>query len=433
MRPLKLSLRPGREPPPMPDNRERSFLFLQGPLSPFFRELGQALACAGCAVHRINFCGGDVFFWPSGNTHCWRGHVYEWPLWVAELMESCRVTDLVLMGDWRPLHREAIWIARLRGNRIWVYEEGYLRPGFVTLEEGGVNAYSSLPHTPGQVRRRARALAGERQPVPSLAPNPMMGRVLKTAWNHIGNVVLWPYFHRYRTHRPYNIGRELLGHIPRYLNRHKRRRHGLEVTRTLLRGGVPFYLMPLQLDADSQVRRHSPFTGMLECMAMVITDFARNAPAGSYLVFKNHPLDNGLRNYRRYMRSLGRAAGCSERLRFVEGVNPGPLLRKARGLVLCNSTIGMSALRMNKPVYCLGKSIYAMPGLAVNASQMSLADFWKSLPAPDPELMRDFFRVLRHDALVPGNFYSTQGIMDAVSASLERMGVTKGDEHDRRA
>jgi capsular polysaccharide export protein len=409
---------------------KRSFLFLQGPLSPFFRRLGEALSEAGCSVNRINFCGGDVFYWPCGNTHWWQGHMYEWPLWVAELMEKYKITDIVLMGDWRPLHREAIWLARQKGNRIWVFEEGYLRPGYITMEEGGVNAYSSLPRTPEAVHQMAEKIDETLLPVPSEAPNPMIGRVLKTAWYHIGNVILWPFFHRYKTHRPYTIGRELTGHIPRYLNRRKRRRHGLEVTKALIKGKIPFYLMPLQLDADSQVRRHSPFTGMLECMAMVITNFARNAPPGSFLVFKNHPLDNGLRNYRRYMRSLGRATGCSERLRFVEEVRAEQLCRKAKGLVLCNSTIGMTALSMNKPVFCVGESIYAMPGLAVNEHQMPLAEFWNKLPPPDENLVKEFFSVLRYKALIPGNFYSPEGIREAVKASLVRMELNQGDIND---
>lgn len=405
-------------------NEKRSFLFLQGPLSPFFRRLGQAIAREGAQVNRVNFCGGDVFYWPRGNTHSWQGHMYEWPQWVAELMKQYRITDLVLIGDWRPLHREAIWLAKFQGCRIWVYEEGYIRPGYITLEEGGVNAYSQLPRSPEDVHRRALEIAGKRLWEPSKAANPMLGRILKTAWNHVGNVVLWSLFHRYRTHRPYNIGRELIGHIPRLLNRSRRRRHGISVTKDMLSGHAPFYLMPLQLDADSQVRRHSPFTGMLECMALVITDFARNAPKDTFLVFKNHPLDNGLRNYRRYMRSLGRAAGCSERLRFVEEIKSGGLITKARGIILCNSTVGMMALLKNKPVYCLGESIYAMPGLAVNEKQMPLAEFWTALPPPDKALRDEFFQVIRHDALIPGNFYSPEGIDEAIAASLERMGLT---------
>lgn len=404
---------------------QRSFLFLQGPLSYFFLRLGKALRQQGCAVHRVNFCGGDVLYWPWGGTHLWRGHLYEWPQWIAGLMDKCGTTDVVLLGDWRPLHREAIWLARQRGARIWVYEFGYLRPNYLTLEEGGVNAFSPLPHTPDDVRKRSEELCGQVEPRESRAPNPMRGRVVKTIMNHVGNVLLWPLFPHYKTHRPYCAGRELMGWIPRWLSRKRRRAHGIATTRNLLQAHTKFYLMPLQLDADAQIRRHSPFTGILECMAQVITNFAQHAPKDAFLVVKNHPLDNGLLNYRRYMRSLARATGCSERLRFVEEVDSTLLCAKAEAVVLCNSTLGLSALQMGKAVYCLGTSIYAMPGLAVDVQQMPLENFWHDHPEPDSTLLQDFLRVLRHDALVPGNFYSPQGINDAIAASLPRMGLGK--------
>ena len=104
------------------------------------------------------------------------------------------------------------------------------------------------------------------------------------------------------------------------------------------------------------------------------------------------------------MRSLGKATGCSARLRFVEEVKPTPLIKKAQGVIVCNSTIGMFALSQNKPVYCVGESIYAMPGMAVDKKQMPLSEFWTALPQPDEKLREDFFRVLRHDALVHGSY-----------------------------
>jgi hypothetical protein len=67
-----------------------------------------------------------------------------------------------------------------------------------------------------------------------------------------------------------------------------------------------------------------------------------------------------------------------------------------------------------------------MPGLAADKSQMSLADFWTALPRPNERLLNEFIKVLKHDALVPGNFYSPEGIHDAIVASLLRMGVIKG-------
>ena len=135
----------------------RSFLFLQGPYGPFFYRLGKKLEEHGCRVRKVVTNGGEWIFWPRLRNVCfWRGHNYEWPFWISQCMTENHTTDIVLMGDWRPLHREAILLARQRGIRVWVYEEGYLRPRFITLEEGGVNGASPLPKTGEEIRQRAR-------------------------------------------------------------------------------------------------------------------------------------------------------------------------------------------------------------------------------------------------------------------------------------
>ncbi|MBR4741393.1 MAG: capsular biosynthesis protein, partial [Desulfovibrio sp.] len=118
----------------------RKFLFLQGPLSFFFYRLAKALRAKGCGVVRVQLCGGDEVFWPDFDALCYRGRSLSWPKWIADCMRIHKVTDLLLIGDWRPMHNEAVLLAKARGIRIWVFEEGYLRPGFITLEEGGVNA-----------------------------------------------------------------------------------------------------------------------------------------------------------------------------------------------------------------------------------------------------------------------------------------------------
>ncbi len=406
----------------------RSFLFLQGPYGPFFCRLGAALEEQGCLVRKVVTNGGEWFYWPSmRQVHLWRGHIDDWPQWITQRMQEDGTTDLVLMGDWRALHREAILLARMRGARVWVYEEGYLRPRFVTLEEGGVNGASPLPRDVAEVRRRAGRYGDSLPYVLSRASNPQVGRVKQIMAHFAAFLALWPLFPHYRTHRPEGAIRELTGIIPRYFMRHRRRRDSLKVLRSFLHQRVPFYFMPLQLDSDSQIRRHSPFTGVLESMAQVITSFARHAPRNSCLLIKNHPFDNGLINYRRYMRSLGHACGCVNRLRFIEAGKVDIIIRGCRAVVLCNSTVGLSALSQGRAVYCLGRAIYAMPGLAVNAAQMPLDDFWRHPAPPDPALVADFLRLLKNEALIPGNFYAPEGIEDAVTASLRRMGVTAED------
>src|SRR6266568_8374875 len=118
---------------------KRSYLFLQGICSPFFSRLADRLLADGHSVSKINFNGGDAAYW--GRRPAWSFRWNEAHL-AAFMAEKCRIsgiTDIVLFGDRRPVHRPAIELAKKIGIQTHVFEEGYFRPYWVTLERGGVN------------------------------------------------------------------------------------------------------------------------------------------------------------------------------------------------------------------------------------------------------------------------------------------------------
>jgi len=404
------------------DPRRRSFLFLQGPQSRFFRRLGVAVRAAGADILKVNICGGDVLHWPGPGAILYRGSRGDWPGWIARIMDLHAVTDILLMGDKRPMNRDAICIAASRGIRVHVLEEGYLRPNHITLERDGVNSRSRLPATPEAVRREAAALPNP--PPPRPVPDSMAIRVGDTIRHHVGNFVLWGLFPRYRTHRPYTIGWELTGWLPRYLSRRARKDRAMAAQQELLDSERPFFLFPLQLDADIQVRSYSHF-GVRDSIMQVLSSFAASAPPGFVLAVKNHPLDNGLINLDRFVDSFSRATGIRDRVVFLDGGQGRLLMESAacRGMVVVNSTMGLEALALALPVYSLSKAPYAMPGLAATQTQMDLADFWSGPLPPDPGLLRDFVKVLHDRALVLGNFYTDEGIALAVPGCLRRLGL----------
>ena len=84
-------------------------------------------------------------------------------------------------------------------------------------------------------------------------------------------------------------------------------------------------------------------------------------PADTHILIRNHPLDNGLIDYAGFIASFAVACGISDRVHFIEGGKAHQMMDKSLGVVVLNSTIGISALRQGKPVYCVGTSIYAMP------------------------------------------------------------------------
>lgn len=400
----------------------RRYLFLQGPHGPFFRELGLTLAQLGHGVIRVNLCGGDVVDWPRPHARCYRGRSVGWSRWIARLMDGERITDLLVFGDWRPLHREAILLARLRGIRVWAFEEGYLRPHYITMEEDGVNGHSSLPKTPEDLRALLAAMGPrEEAAAPCPVPNPLSARMKLAVPYAVGQAFLWPVFPWFQTHRPQPVWMEAAGWLLRLLSDVGRRRASVRATRRVYRSHCRYFLFPLQLDSDSQVRRYSPFSGMKEAIAYVLTSFARSAPKDAHLVVRNHPLDNGLIDYRRFIAHFSAACGVAERVHFVETGNARLMLDKSVGVVVLNSTIGLSALRRGCPVYCVGTSIYAMRGLASSPDRQELGAFWNAPLPPDPDMLRDFIEAVQRRTLINGAFYTEEGIRLAIQGILPRI------------
>ena len=396
----------------------KSFLFLQGPHGPFFRKLGQELQKRGHRVTRVNLCGGDWLDWPLGSLN-YRGRTSDWSDWVGQLMEQKGVTDLLVYGDWRTHHREAVHIARLRNIRVWAMDEGYLRPHWITMEEGGVNGNSTLPRSPEAVLEAAGD-SSLKEPGSRPSENPLRQRQSQAFWYAGLSLLGIPFFPFYRTHRPYSHLNELLsGWIPHILSRKKRIQRSEDTIARM--DEKPYYLFPLQLDSDSQVRRYSPFSGMKEAIAWVMTSFAQHAPKDTHLVIRNHPLDNGLIRYDRFIRSFSRACGIEDRVLFVESGNGVEMIRKSLAVVLLNSTMGLQALEMGKAVYCVGKSVYAMPGLAENSKEADLAEFWHQFRAPDSQLLAAFEKIVRCRTLVNGNFYYGEGMEMAVRGCADRL------------
>ena len=139
-----------------PDTASRRFLFLQGPHGPFFNRLGRMLRAAGAQVWRVGFNRGDAVFWRDRASYIpYTGAPENWGATCAELFTHYGITDLALYGDMRPIHAQAIALAREHGITIHVFEEGYLRPYWVTYERDGANGNSRLMTMSVEDMRRA--------------------------------------------------------------------------------------------------------------------------------------------------------------------------------------------------------------------------------------------------------------------------------------
>jgi capsular polysaccharide export protein len=200
-----------------------------------------------------------------------------------------------------------------------------------------------------------------------------------------------------------------------------RRVHADRTTASLYADGRPFFLFPLQLDTDYQIRVHSEFDGITDAIRTVLASFRRSAPPDALLVIKNHPLDNGIIKLKEEVARLAREHDLAPRVRYIDGGHLPTLLSRCRGVVTVNSTTGLSALIHGKPVKALGQAVYDLPGLCF---QGHLDEFWHRGTAPDSKLLKAFRAVTTAETQIFGGFYSMNGIRLAVSGSLLRLGVT---------
>jgi capsule polysaccharide modification protein KpsS len=389
---------PRPQPSHLPDFGVTNALLLQGPAGPFMRRFAEELEDAGIRATKVNFHAGDVFWFPGPQAVSFRGKPEDFGSWIEQLMEDLGIDGIFLFGDCRRHHRAAIEAAERRRARVWVFEEGYLRPDWITLEEHGVNGYSRMPRDPEFYR-------GLELPEPP-PPEPV-GQVFHLmAWYSTFSALSFTHlnegFRHYRHHRNLNAWHHTAAWL-RGLARKKRfqlaERHLMARFEGELSGR--YFLVPLQVHNDFQIV-HSPYDDFWQFVSEVAETFATHADPEHHIVFKHHPMDRPFREYGTDFAQLARDLDLEGRLHYCHDLHLPTLLKKARGTITCNSTVGLSSIHHQTPVKVMGTAVYDMPGLT---HQGSLAGFLRDPGRPDRELYTRFRRFLLHQNQVNGSFY----------------------------
>lgn len=390
-----------------PAQTDRVFLFLQGPHGPFFDALARMLRTAGATVWRVGFNAGDRAFWcQSGSYIPYRGRPEDWPQEIDRLLDARGVTDIVLYGDTRPIHAEAVRAAQARGLTVHVFEEGYMRPYWVTYERGGANGNSRLMDMSVQEMQSALALSDMEAPLPPAHWGDMRQHMFYGALYH-WFVMFWNRGYRnFRPHRALPVTKEFQLYLQRLLLIPVHAIDRRLATWRVRTGGFPYHLALLQLEHDSAFQVHSPFSTMTEFLAQVIEGFAKGAPRHHHLVIKAHPLEDGRVPMRAETRRLARRLGLQGRVHYVRGGKLAQLLNDARSAVTVNSTAGQQVLWRGIPLKVFGRAVYAKPEFV---SGQPLAAFFACAGRPDNRAYKDYRRFLLETSQVPGGFYSRRG------------------------
>lgn len=413
----------------MSDSCDRAFLFLQGPHGPFFRHLANALKGQGATVCRIAFNRGDESEWGrAGPLYRFDGDLATYAEWLDSFLREHGITDIVLYGDTRPVHRMARERAGALGLTTHCFEEGYIRPSWITYERAGNSGNSrlmdiSLP--------RMMAALGESVPPGESVPA-IWGNHRHHLWHsfryHMRCLLPARRYGQFPGHRELPLWRESAWYVARSLKIPWIRLYRAYRRGRLLRSAKRFHLALLQLSFDTSMQAHSDFHTSAEFVERVIGAFAKGAEPRDHLVFKAHPFEDGRERLGRVIRRLAREHDIAGRVIFIDGGSKlAALLDRASSAITINSTSAQQALWRGLPVAALGRAIYAKPGLV---SAQPLTEFMHRPAPPDMRAYWVFRRFLMETSQVAGSFYTMPGI-DRLLGRLPTLMLDRIDPYDR--
>ena len=378
-------------------------LLLQGPQGQFFSHLQKQLKESGHNCWRVAFNGGDLIQSRLGDTFVFRQKLSHWQQWLENICAQLEVTHIFVYGDCRIYHSQAKEVCEQHQIDYYAFEEGYLRPDYISFEKDGTNANSMIT----------------KDDIFSWQINECEKEVKPIRWGYyfwmchaivyyIALTLMRPYFPHYQHHRtkfaPYEAFCQVRGGVRKILYRFRQNKYW-----SLLKS-KPFFLVPLQVSYDSQILTHSKFRSIEHFIEEVAESFSKNARVDQLLVFKHHPMDRGYHHYGKYIKSIGRKYGISNRIVYLHDFHMPKLLKLTRGVITINSTTAISAFHHGTPVKIIGRAFYNLEGLS---DQQTLDEFWVSPTPPNNELYYTFRDFLQHNSQLNGNFYS-----DPVNTSL---------------
>lgn len=425
-------------------------LFLQGPIGPFFTYLAVALEAAGKQTFKLNFNGGDSYYATQPQRggqvqsfqaiYNYKGTPAHFKAYLIDLIQREQIDSIVCFGDKRRYHQIACEVvvaqnraleASREGNRgedherqtpapgarkltFWVFEEGYLRPHYITFEKWGVNYNSRIARnttsTPAFIELKAADNLEKdlnRGVTPVAAGFWRRAKIaIRYYWEMYAQRAQFP---RYQHHRE----TRLLIYSYAWLRAGiKQLYYGVKdyrIANKIRRGEYgDFFLFPLQVHNDSQILQHGRGRRLPVHIRQVIASFGKYAAPHDRLVIKHHPMDKGFNDFTGLIKRLAKKYGVEERVDYLFEVPMPTLLRSAKGVVVINSTSGLSALIHNLPVKVIGDAHYDNPYLT---NQCTLDQFWQEAYQPNSQHVKRYLYALKFKSQLNGSFYYEKQLM----------------------
>lgn len=378
----------------------KNILFLQGPMGPFFKKMDTLFQSKGATTYKIGFNAGDCFFSNFYNYSSYRGTREDWQAYIRAFLLKKEINKIFLFGDCRFYQSVAIKEALSLKIDTYVFEEGYVRPNYITMEKYGVNNYSHISRDANFYK----SLKLKELPTTIDAKQSKFKLIMSSALYYlVANLLSFRYPH-YQHHRDFSALKEFFygvrGVWRKYLYRVSEVGYLKKIEGELSK---KYYFVPLQTYNDFQILEHSSYKSVEKFIIEVLESFANYAPKDKFLIFKHHPVDRGRKNYKNFIMEQAELFGVEHRIIVIHDVHLPTCLQHAIGTVTINSTVGMSSLHHGTPTITLGNALYDIEGLTCKG--VKLDEFWHKQVTPDSKLYKKFRNYLIEKTQLNGSFY----------------------------
>lgn len=362
------------------------------------------LISTGKSVSKVLLHAGDwIYKWKGVKTVSFDSPIDLFEDWLRNYVESHKIDCLILYNQYRPYNQIGWDLAEKLDIECIVLELGLLRPDFCTIYTRELNHFDYLASRWESVISTGEAAEEPKKPA-QLAVMNTPYKVAQFAFYYSFSRFMAKFARKYihyKDQRSLSFSHHFIAGIRnllRFQGRDKQNRFS-RIFSTLWSGD--YYLVPLQVHSDSQIKERSNFTDMDGFIRFVAKSFLEHAPPKTKLIFKVHPMDRGYKDYGKLIKKLQAKSG-GHRIYYLDRLHLPTTLDHARGCVTINSTVGLSALIHGTPTITLGEAAYDLSGLSFNGE---LNAFWSEHGEVDNKRVNDFVNLLKHTSQAQGTLY----------------------------
>lgn len=386
------------------DSKVKDALILQGDWEGGLTYFAQDLIAAGTNVTKVLLHAGDlVYKWKGIPTVKYDAPLEQFESWLRKYISESNTDCLIVYNQYRPYNAISWKVAEELGLECIVLELGLLRPDFCSIYTRDCNQFEYLAGEWDKLVNSKESLDKPKKP-PQLArmstPCKMTQFGLYFLFSRFISTFARQYTH-YCDQRTMNVRHHLRACIIGGLRFQGRKKQSCFDEIFATRWSNKYYFVPLQVHTDSQITERSNFKNIEEFIHLVVNSFKKNAPRGTKLVFKVHPMDRGYKDYHELIKKLSSNVG-GHRVLYLDRIHLPTVLDHARACITINSSVGLSALIHRTPLITLGEAAFDLKELTF---QGQLDDFWIDHGKVNMNRVRKYVSLLKHTSQAQGTLY----------------------------